>query len=55
MLYFIIVPVAWLVWHVAFRIKVIGRENLKKLATSGFIIAPTNVSAIAAVIIIHAR
>ncbi len=55
MLYFIIVPVAWLVWHVAFRIKVIGRENLKKIATSGFIIAPTHVSAIDPVFIVIAR
>lgn len=46
LLYYILVPLAWLVWHLVFRIQVIGRDNLKKVATPGSIIAPTHVSAI---------
>ena len=30
-LYYILVPLAWLVWHIGFRIRVEGRENLKKV------------------------
>ena len=32
-LYYILVPLAWLVWHIGFRIRVEGRENLKKVQT----------------------
>lgn len=35
LLYYILVPLAWLVWHLVFRIQVIGRDNLKKVATPG--------------------
>ena len=42
--YWIIVPLAWLVWHIAFRIRVIGRENL--IHDRGFVIAPNHISAI---------
>ena len=45
-LYYILVPLAWLVWHLGFRIRVEGRENLKKVQTRGYILAPTHVSAI---------
>lgn len=45
-LYYILVPLAWLVWHLGFRIRVEGRENLKKVQTGGYILAPTHVSAI---------
>ena len=45
-LYYILVPLAWLVWHLGFRIRVEGRENLKKVQTEGYILAPTHVSAI---------
>ena len=41
-LYYILVPLAWLVWHLGFRIRVEGRENLKKVQTKGCIIAPTD-------------
>ena len=27
-LYYILVPLAWLVWHIGFRIGVEGRDNL---------------------------
>lgn len=34
-LYYILVPFAWLLWHIGFRIHVEGRENLKKVQTKG--------------------
>ena len=55
MLYPVILTGAWLVWHVVFRIQVIGRENLKKIQTAGFILAPTHISAIDPVFIAIAR
>ena len=45
-LYYILLPFAWLLWHLGFRIRVEGRENLKKVQTKGYILAPTHVSAI---------
>ena len=55
MLYPVILTGAWLVWHIVFRIQVIGRENLKKIRTAGFILAPTHISAIDPVFIAIAR
>ena len=46
LLYYILIPFAWLLWHIGFRIRVEGRENLKKVQTQGYILAPTHVSAI---------
>ena len=54
-LYYILVPFAWLLWHIGFRIRVEGRENLKKVQTKGCIIAPTHVSAIDPVFIVVTR
>ena len=54
-LYYILVPLAWLVWHIGFRIRVEGRENLKKVQTKGYILAPTHVSAIDPVFIVVTR
>ena len=54
-LYYILVPLAWLVWHIGFRIRVEGRENLKKVKTKGYILAPTHVSAIDPVFIVVTR
>ena len=54
-LYYILVPLAWLVWHIGFRIHVEGRENLKKVQTKGCILAPTHVSAIDPVFIVVTR
>ena len=51
-LYYILVPFAWLLWHIGFRIHVEGRENLKKVQTKGCILAPTHVSAIDPVFIV---
>ena len=44
-----------LVWHIGFRIRVEGRENLKKVQTKGYILAPTHVSAIDPVFIVVTR
>ena len=55
MLYYIALPVAWLLWHLGFRIKVIGLENLRRRSSRGFIIAPTHVSAIDPVFVVIAR
>lgn len=55
MLYYIALPVAWLLWHLGFRIKVIGLENLRRRGSRGFIIAPTHVSAIDPVFVVIAR
>jgi 1-acyl-sn-glycerol-3-phosphate acyltransferase len=43
------------VWHIGFRIRVEGRENLKKVQTKGYILAPTHVSAIDPVFIVVTR
>lgn len=53
MLYGIILSLAWLVWHLTFRIKVIGRENLIK--DRGFVLAPNHISAIDPVFVAVAR
>ena len=53
MFYCIIVTVAWLVWHIGFRIRVIGRENLPK--EGGFVLAPNHISAIDPVFVVIAR
>ena len=55
MLYYILLPFAWLLWHIGFRIRVEGRENLKKVQTQGYILAPTHVSAIDPVFIVITR
>ena len=54
-LYYILLPFAWLLWHIGFRIRVEGRENLKKVQTQGYILAPTHVSAIDPVFIVITR
>ena len=54
-LYYILVPFAWILWHIGFRIRVEGRENLKKVQTKGCIIAPNHVSAIDPVFIVISR
>ena len=53
MFYLIIVPLAWIVWHIAFRIKVIGRENL--IRDRGFVLASNHISAIDPVFIVLER
>ena len=53
MFYCIIIPLAWLVWHILFRIRVIGKENLVR--DGSFIIAPNHISAIDPVFVVIAR
>lgn len=53
MFYCLIVTGAWLVWHLAFGIRVIGREYLPR--DRGFVIAPNHISAIDPVFIVIAR
>lgn len=51
--YWIVMPAAWVVWHLVFRIRVIGRENL--IRDRGFVIAANHISAIDPVFIIISR
>lgn len=53
MFYWFILSLAWLVWHLIFRIKVIGRENLPK--DRGFVLCPNHISAIDPVFVATAR
>ena len=55
MLYPIFLAGAWVIFHLFFRVQVIGRENLKKIQSPGFILAPTHISAIDPVFIAIAR
>ena len=50
MLYYILVPLAWVLAHIVFRPQVIGRENLIK--GRGFILAPNHRSALDPVVIV---
>ena len=54
-LYYILLPLAWLVFHVGFRVRTEGRENLKKVQTRGYILAPNHISAIDPVFVIITR
>ena len=54
-LYYILLPLAWIVFHIGFRVECIGRANLKKVRTSGCIIAPNHVSAIDPVFVVITR
>ena len=54
-LYYILLPLAWLVFHIGFRVRTEGRENLKKVRTRGYILAPNHISAIDPVFVIITR
>lgn len=54
-LYYILLPLAWLVFHIGFRVECVGRENLKKVQTGGYILAPNHVSAIDPVFVVITR
>ena len=54
-LYYILLPLAWLVFHVGFRVRTEGRDNLKKVQTRGYILAPNHISAIDPVFVIITR
>lgn len=54
-LYYILLPLAWLVFHIGFRVECVGRENLKKVQTGGCILAPNHLSAIDPVFVVITR
>ena len=54
-LYYILLPFAWLVFHLGFRVQTVDRENLKKVQTKGCIIAPNHISAIDPVFVVITR
>lgn len=54
-LYYSLLPLAWLVFHIGFRVECVGRENLKKVQTGGCILAPNHVSAIDPVFVVITR
>lgn len=54
-LYYILLPLAWLVFHIGFQVECVGRENLKKVQTGGCILAPNHVSAIDPVFVVITR
>ena len=54
-LYYILLPLAWLVFHIGFRVRTEGRENLKKVQTRGYILAPNHISAIDPVFVVITR
>ena len=53
--YYILLPLAWLVFHIGFRVECVGRENLKKVQTGGCVLAPNHVSAIDPVFVVITR
>lgn len=55
LLYYILLPLAWVVFHLGFRVRVEGRENLKKVQTRGCILAPTHISALDPVFVVITR
>ena len=52
-MYYILLPVAWVLWHLGFRMRTVGRENL--IRDRGFVLAPNHVSAIDPVFVVVAR
>ena len=54
-LYYILLPLAWIVFHIGFRVRTEGRDNLKKIQTRGYILAPNHISAIDPVFVIITR
>lgn len=54
-LYYILLPLAWIVLHIGFRVRAEGRDNLKKIRTRGYILAPNHISAIDPVFVIITR
>ena len=55
MLYYILLPFAWLLWHLGFRIRGGRARKPEKGADQGYILAPTHVSAIDPVFIAVTR
>lgn len=53
MLYPFIITLAWLLWHLVFRIRVVGRENL--ITDRGFVLAPNHIHALDPTFVVLAR
>ncbi len=53
MFYCLILTGAWLLWHLAFAIRVVGRQYLPR--DRGFVLAPNHISAIDPVFVVIAR
>lgn len=53
MIYVICLTGAWVLWHLAFRIQVVGRENIP--TQGSFVIVPNHISAIDPVFVVIAR
>ena len=53
MFYGFVLSLAWLLWHLGFRIEVIGKENLIK--DRGFVLCPNHISAIDPCFVVVAR
>lgn len=53
MMYWVIVSLTWLAWHIVFRIKVVGRENL--IRDRGFVMVCNHVHALDPVFLIISR
>lgn len=53
MIYWVLVTGAWLVWHIGFRIQVIGKENL--IREGAFVLVPNHICAIDPVFVVIAR
>ena len=54
MFYGFVVAGAWLIWHLMFGIKVVGRENLPRDGSS-FVLAPNHISGMDPVLVIISR
>ncbi len=54
-LYYILLPLAWIVFHVGFRVRAEGRDNLKKFGPGGTFWPPNHISAIDPVFVIITR
>ena len=54
-LYYILLPLAWIFFHIGVRVQAVGRENRKKVRTKGYILAPNHISAIDPVFVIITR
>ena len=54
-LYYILIPLAWIVFHVGVRGLAEGRDTLIKIRTRGYILAPNHISAIDPVFVLITR
>lgn len=53
MFYYIIICLAWIIFHIPFRIRTVGRENL--ITDRGFVLCPNHLSALDPVFVVLSR